>query len=63
MKTLTTAYHPETDGLVERFNGMLTSMLSMYVSGHRRDWDTFLPFVMFAYRKSIHESTQVTPFF
>ena len=62
-KTFTTAYHPETDGLVERFNGTLTSMLSMYVSGHQRDLDTFLPYVLFAYRTSIHESTQETPFF
>ena len=62
-KTFTTAYHPETDGLVERFNGTLTTMLSMYVSGHQRDWDTYLPYVMFAYRTSLHESTQETPFF
>ena len=57
-KTFTTAYHPET----ERFNGTSTSMLSMYVSGHQRDWDTFLPYVMFAYRTSIQKSTQETPF-
>ncbi|VDI13937.1 Hypothetical predicted protein [Mytilus galloprovincialis] len=62
-KTFTTAYHPETDGLVERFNGTLTAMLSMYVSGHQRDWDTFIPFVLFAYRTSLHESIQETPFF
>jgi transposase InsO family protein len=45
-KTFTTAYHHETDGLVERFNGTLTAMFSMYVSGHQRDWDTYIPYVM-----------------
>lgn len=60
-KTFTTAYHPETDSLVDRFNGTLTS-ISMYVSVHQRDWDTFLPYIMFAYRTSIHESTRETPF-
>ncbi|CAC5372715.1 unnamed protein product [Mytilus coruscus] len=35
----------------------------MYVSGHQRDWDTFIPFVLFAYRTSLHESIQETPFF
>jgi transposase InsO family protein len=62
-KTFTTAYHHETDGLVERFNGTLTAMFSMYVSGHQRDWDTYIPYVMFAYRTALHESTQETPFF
>ena len=56
-KTFDTAYHPETDGLVERFNGTSNSMLCMYVSGYQRDSDIFLPYVMFAYRTSIHEST------
>ncbi|VDI15057.1 Hypothetical predicted protein [Mytilus galloprovincialis] len=62
-KTFTKTYHPETDGLVELFNGTLTAMLSMYVSGHQRDWDTFIPFVLFSYRTSLHESIQETPFF
>ncbi|VDI19227.1 Hypothetical predicted protein [Mytilus galloprovincialis] len=35
----------------------------MYVSGHQRDWDTFISFVLFAYRTSLHESIQETPFF
>lgn len=62
-KTFTTAYHPETNGLVERFNGTLTTMLSMYVSGHQRDWDTFIPYILFAYRTAIHESTKESPFY
>ena len=32
----TTAYHPQTDGLVERFNSTLCDSLSMYVSTHQK---------------------------
>ena len=60
-KTRTTAYHPQSDGLVERFNLTLESMLSKYVAGDQRDWDTHLPMLMLAYRSSIHESTGQTP--
>ena len=59
----TTAYHPQTDGLVERFNATLATMLSMFVSSHQKDWDEFIPYVLFAYRTSIQESTQETPFY
>lgn len=62
-KKITTSYHQETNGLVERFNGTLTMMLSMYVSGHQRDWDTFIPYILFAYRTAIHESTKESPFY
>lgn len=59
----TTAYHPQANGLCERFNRTLADMLSMYVSSHHRDWDEFLPYVLFAYNSSTHETTGFTPFF
>ena len=59
----TTAYHPQTNGLTERFNKTLADMLSMFVSSHQKDWDQFLPFVLFAYRTSVHSTTGETPFF
>lgn len=37
-KTRTTAYHPQSDGMVERFNRTLTQMLSAYVCEHHNDW-------------------------
>ena len=49
----TTAYHPQTDGLVERFNRTLTEMLAKKVERNGQDWDTHLPFVLFAYRASL----------
>ena len=59
----TTAYHPQTDGLVERFNRTLTDMLAKTVDKSGRDWDARLPFVLFVYRTSSQESTRESPFF
>ena len=59
----TTPYHPQFDGLCERFNRTLASMLRGFVSEHQRDWDSFLPYVMYAYRTAVQESTKEAPFF
>ena len=59
MKKLnTTVYHPQTDGLAERFNRSLTDMLAKRVERSGRDWDAHLPFVLFVYRASLQESTK-----
>ena len=62
-RTHTTAYHPQTDGLVERFNGTLAEGLSMYVSTHQKDWDRHLPMILFAYRVSPSATTGESPFY
>lgn len=33
-KTRTTPYHPQSDGMVERFNKTLVTILSAYVNDH-----------------------------
>ena len=60
-KTRTTAYHPQSDGLVERFNRTIQTMLSMYVCEDHTDWDTHIPYVMMSYRASEQETTGVSP--
>lgn len=61
-KLTTAAYHPQTDGLTERFNKTLAYTLSMYVSEHHRDWDHYLPYALYAYRTSVHSSTREMPY-
>ncbi len=58
----TTPYHPQTDGLVERFNQTLKSMLRKFVSKSGSDWDQWLPYLLFAYREVPQASTGFSPF-
>ncbi|GBN19044.1 hypothetical protein AVEN_4898-1 [Araneus ventricosus] len=60
---MTTAYHPQTNGLTERFNKTLADMLSMYVDVEQRNWDQILPFVTFAYNTARQETTGLTHFY
>ncbi|UYV72119.1 hypothetical protein LAZ67_9001873 [Cordylochernes scorpioides] len=59
----TTAYHPQTNGLTERFNKTLGDMLSMYTGVEQKDWDQVLPYVTFAYNTAKQEATGYTTFF
>ncbi|KYO18853.1 hypothetical protein Y1Q_0009260 [Alligator mississippiensis] len=58
----TTAYHPQTNGLIERFNGTLKGMLMAYVDSDPNDWDEKLPHLLFAYQEVPQESTGFSPF-
>ncbi|GFU20891.1 transposon Ty3-I Gag-Pol polyprotein [Trichonephila clavipes] len=56
-------YHPQTNGLTERFNKTLADMLSMYVDVEQKNWDEILPFVTFAYNTRNKRDHRFTPFF
>src|SRR5690606_27327898 len=58
----TTSYHPQANGLAERFNKTITTMLSMYVNASHTNWDVLLPFVTYAYNTSCQSSHRYTPF-
>lgn len=58
----TTPYHPQTDGLTERFNQTLKQMLRKVVDKNGADWDQWLPYLLFAYREVPQASTGFSPF-
>lgn len=61
-KINTTAYHPQCNGLTERFNATICQILSMYIKENQTNWDQMVPIALFAYRTSVQESTEETPF-
>lgn len=49
-KVNTTAHHPQTDGLVERFNNTLAEAMSSFVSSNKQDWDVYISAIQLGYR-------------
>ncbi|KAJ8044259.1 hypothetical protein HOLleu_11669 [Holothuria leucospilota] len=58
----TSPYHPICNGLVEKFNGTLKRMLRRMCKERPRDWDRYLPALLFAYREVPQESLGFSPF-
>ena len=59
-KSHSTAYHPEGNGLVERFNRTLLQLLRTYVE-QESEWEELLPLALYAYRTAVHTTTGVSP--
>ncbi len=60
-KTYSTVYNPRSNGVVERCNHTLLSMLQTVVSEQQNDWDHHLPVTLCTYRSTPHASTGVSP--
>ncbi|GFY22205.1 retrovirus-related Pol polyprotein from transposon 412 [Trichonephila clavipes] len=60
-KSRTTALHPQSDGMVERFNRTILNSLSLLVSSNQQDCDKKSPFFLLAFRSAVHETTGYYP--
>ncbi len=58
----TSPYHPQCNGLCEKFNGTLKTIVKKMCSECPKQWDRYLPAVLFAYRTTVQESTGYSPF-
>lgn len=56
----TTAYHPQSNGSVERTHHVLWEYLKQYTSA-RSDWDEHVRLAIFSYNTSVHEGTRYIP--
>ncbi|XP_072175608.1 uncharacterized protein [Diadema setosum] len=56
------AYHPQSQGALERFHQTLKNMMRVYCSEHEKEWDEGIPLLLFAVRESVQESLGFSPF-
>ena len=59
---LSTAYHLQTDGQIERINQKLKQYLRMFIDHHQEQWPDWLATVEFVYSNKIQTSTKVLLF-
>ena len=61
-KIQTIAYHPESNGALERSHHTLEEYLRHLINADQTDWDEWIPYAMFTYNTTPHTATGFTPF-
>jgi len=59
---LLTAYHPQTNGQMERVNQELEQYLRVFINHRQEQWPDWLGMAEFAYNNKIHMATKTSPF-
>ena len=62
-RRLSTAFHPQTDGLTERQNQVLEHYLRTFADAEQTRWANLLPMAEFAANNAQNASTGVSPFY
>ena len=61
-KEFSLAYHPQTQGMVERSNRTIIQEVSKKIENYGRQWASFLPWIEYAYNSTPHPGTHHTPY-
>ena len=57
-----TTCHPQTDGQTEVVNRTLFTLLRTTIQKNLKNWEDCLPFIEFVYNRSVHSTTNLSPF-
>ena len=58
----TSPYHPQTDGMVKRFNATLKRLLHKLTQNPKVEWGECLPYVLWVYMGIVHKTTGFSPY-
>jgi len=61
-KLLFSTCHPQTDGQTKVVNRTLSQLLRVVIQKNLKSWEECLPFVEFAYNRTVHSTTSFSPF-
>jgi transposase InsO family protein len=61
--SLSTAFHPQTDGQTERVNQVMEQYLRQFTNYKQDNWSSLLQRAAFTYNNSLHSAINMTPFF
>lgn len=59
--TFSTAYHPQTNGSLERFHATLRDHIRMYHQRSKNAWDQIVPLAIMCHNTSLNQTTGYTP--
>ena len=60
--SVSSPYHPQSNGLCEKANDTIKSLIKKVAHFNPGSWDRYLPCVLFAYRETPQETTGYAPF-